>query len=121
MATKIVGNRYSPAARQRIAIARCACTDAAISRRRRHQVPVVDLAGHALSIDGYNLLTSIESALSGGVILDACDGSFRDMASMHGTYRTVQETIPAIQVMGNLLRNGTSVVATGGVISPGQS
>jgi hypothetical protein len=55
-----------------------------------------------LWIDGYNVLTSIESALSGGVILYARDGCFRDMASMHGTYRTVEETIPAICILGEL-------------------
>jgi hypothetical protein len=99
---KIVGDRYLLDARQRIAIARCACDDAAVSRRRRHQVPAADLEGQELWIDGYNVLTSIESALSGGVILCARDGCFRDMASMHGTYRTVEETIPAIRILGEL-------------------
>ena len=101
-AIKIVGDHYSLDSRQRIAVARCACDDAAISRRQRHQVPVADLGGQALWIDGYNVLTSIESALSGGVILHARDGCFRDMASMHGTYRSVEETIPAICLLGEL-------------------
>lgn len=101
-ALKIVGDRYSLDARQRLAIARCACGDAAITRRRQHQVPAADLEGQELWIDGYNVLTSIESALSGGVILHARDGCYRDMASMHGTYRTVEETIPAIQILGDL-------------------
>jgi hypothetical protein len=55
-----------------------------------------------LWIDGYNALTSIESALSGGVILHARDGCYRDMASMHGTYRSVDETIPAICLLREL-------------------
>jgi hypothetical protein len=61
------------------------------------------LAGQELWIDGYNVLTSIESALAGGVILHARDGTYRDMASMHGTYRSVQETIPAIHLIGEVL------------------
>jgi hypothetical protein len=101
-ALKIVGDRFLLVARQRIAIARCACDDAAVARRRRHQVSAADLEGRELWIDGYNVLTSIESALSGGVILHARDGCVRDVASMHGTYRTVEETIPAIRILGEL-------------------
>jgi hypothetical protein len=101
-ALKIVGDRYSLAARQRVAVARCACDDAAVSRRQRREVRVADLEGQALWIDGYNVLTSLESALSGGVVLHARDGCFRDMASMHGTYRAVDETIPALCILGEL-------------------
>jgi hypothetical protein len=97
-----VGDRYSLDARQRLAVARCACGDAAVARRRQHQVSAADIAGQELWIDGYNVLTSIESALSGGVILHARDGSYRDMASMHGTYRSVEETIPASRLLGEL-------------------
>jgi hypothetical protein len=101
-AIKIVGDHYLLDARQRIAVARCACDDGAVSGRKLHQVSVADLEGQVLWIDGYNVLTSIESALSDGVILHARDGCFRDMASMHGTYRTVEETIPAIRMLGDL-------------------
>ena len=62
-----------------------------------------DLAGRELWIDGYNVLTSLEAALSGGVILHARDGCYRDMASMHGSYRKVEETIPALTILGELL------------------
>lgn len=50
------------------------------------------------------MLTTIEAALSGGVILRARDGCCRDMASMHGSYRKVEETLPAIQLIGEALR-----------------
>jgi len=101
-ATKIVGDRYSLNARQRIAVARCACPDDAAIRRIQHQVPLPHVVGRELWIDGYNVLTSLEAALSGGVILHARDSCFRDMASMHGTYRTVEETLPAIRLVGEL-------------------
>jgi hypothetical protein len=102
-ATKIVGDRYSLEARQRVAVARCACADDAIIRRQRHQVQTEELEHHELWIDGYNVLTSIEAALSGCVILHARDGCYRDMASMHGCYRKVSETIPAMHIAGELL------------------
>ena len=50
--------------------------------------------GRGLWIDGYNVLTTVEAALAGGVILVGRDGCYRDMASMHGSYRKVSETRP---------------------------
>ena len=100
---KLVGDRYSLNARQRVAIARCACGDYEVSRRQRHRVRSADLQRQDLWIDGFNVLTSIEAALSGGVILHARDDCYRDMASMHGSYRKVDETIAAIQILGELI------------------
>ncbi len=102
-ALKLVGDRYALNARQRLAIGRCACPDAAETRRRLHHVQPEDMAGQTLWIDGYNVLTSIEAALSGGVILHARDGCYRDMASMHGSYRRVAETKPALELLGQQL------------------
>ena len=102
-ALKVVGDRYSLDARQRVAVARCACGDETLAGRQRRQVEREDLEGRELWIDGFNVLTTIESALSGGVILHARDGCYRDLASMHGTYRSVNETIPAVHVLGELL------------------
>ncbi len=100
---KIVGDRYSLDKRQRVAVARCACSDEARARRQLHRLEPNDLRGQLLWIDGYNVLTSVEAALAGGVILKARDGCFRDMASMHGSYRKVAETMPAIELLGELL------------------
>ena len=49
------------------------------------------------------MLTTIEAALSGGVLLLARDGALRDMASMHGSYRKVEETAPALRLIGQTL------------------
>lgn len=101
-ALKLVGDRYSLTARQRLAISRCACGDQAVTRRLQHEVAVSDLQHQELWIDGYNVLTSIEAALAGAVILHARDNCYRDMASMHGSYRKVEETVPAICILGEL-------------------
>jgi hypothetical protein len=102
-ALKLVGDRYRLRQRQRTAVMRCACSDRALARRREHQVATSDLRGQPLWIDGYNCLTSIEAALAGGVILAARDGTYRDLASVHGTYRKVIETVPALEGFGRLL------------------
>ena len=61
------------------------------------------MRGAALWLDGYNVLTTIEAALAGGVVLAARDGAYRDMASMHGTYRHVAETLPALELLGRTM------------------
>lgn len=100
---KLVGDRYELVTRQRLAVARCACSDSDLERRQVRQVSSADVHDQPLWIDGYNLLTSIEAALSGGVLLLGRDGCVRDMASMHGSYRKVEETVPAIELIGQAL------------------
>jgi hypothetical protein len=102
-ALKVVGDRYNLTQRQRIAVMRCACTDDALKNRSARQIPPQSLAGQELLLDGYNVLTTVEAALSGGVILLARDQTFRDMASIHGTYRKVEETPPALALIGRSL------------------
>jgi hypothetical protein len=100
-ALKIVGDRHGLDARQRMAVMRCACTDDA--RLRRAASCITHTRGEELHIDGYNVLTTIEAALSGGVILAARDSTYRDVASIHGSYRKVEETLPAIRLIGEAL------------------
>ena len=102
-ALKLVGDRFDLTERQRMAVRRSTCTDAALARRLRHRVPADDLRGQPLRIDGFNVLTTIEAALGGAVILRGRDGSDRDIAGVHGTYRRVEETRPALERLGALL------------------
>lgn len=102
-AIKIVGDRYALNERQRVAVARSACSDQAVEVRRAKQVAPEAIRGQPLWIDAFNLLTTIEVALGGGVILAARDGCYRDIASVHGTYRKVEETRPSIELAGRLI------------------
>jgi hypothetical protein len=102
-ALKVVGDHFCLTQRQRLAVMRCSCSDEALLCRRRSQVGIEALRGQVLLLDGYNVLTTVEAALAGGVILLAQDGCYRDMASMHGTFRTVQETVPALTLVGEFL------------------
>jgi hypothetical protein len=97
-ALKLVGDRYALAARQRQAVARSTCGNAERERRLAHQVDPAALRGHVIVVDGFNLLITLETALSGGVILPGRDGCYRDSASMHGNYRVLSETRPALEL-----------------------
>jgi len=100
---KIVGDRFELDARQRIAVRRAACSDQALQCRQATLLPIAQLRGRHLAIDGFNLLTTIETALGGGVLLLCRDGCVRDMASVHGNYRRVAETHQAIGRIGQFL------------------
>lgn len=101
---KIVGDRYRLTARQRTAVLRASASDAACDRRHAKQQSPSELADEVLAIDGYNLLISLESALSAAVLIGCRDGCVRDLASLHGTYRTVHETRPGIVAVGEYLK-----------------
>ncbi|GIW70492.1 MAG: hypothetical protein KatS3mg102_0034 [Planctomycetota bacterium] len=94
---KLVGDRFALVARQRTALMRCACAPSAARARRARAVPPAELGGQVLLLDGYNVLTAVEAALAGGVLLLGADGCVRDMASMHGTWRRVRQTDPALE------------------------
>ncbi|MFC1738171.1 DUF434 domain-containing protein [Planctomycetota bacterium] len=101
---KLVGDRFSLTERQRLAIMRSACSDEQLASRKQSQIEPTELAGKDIVIDGYNLLITIEAAMSGGCIFKGRDGCLRDLASIHGTYRKVTETIPAVQLIGEFLK-----------------
>jgi hypothetical protein len=98
---ELVGNRFELTSRQRLAVARCACASGQLVRRQQHQVDPAQLRGQDLWLDGFNVLMALESALSGGVILIGRDRCCRDMAGVHGHYRRVEETLPALQLIGD--------------------
>lgn len=102
-ALKLVGDRHALRARQRDAIKRCAVAASAVDLRRRGRSSPDGLPGRSIDIDGYNVLLTIEAALSHAVILHARDGVFRDMAAMSSHYRRVQQTRPALTRIGQWL------------------
>jgi len=98
---KLVGDRWRLTERQRMAVRRSACSDEDRARRQATRLAAAELVGQELWIDGFNVLTTIESYLGGGVVLHSRDGTFRDLAGVHGTYRKVIETRPALEILAS--------------------
>jgi hypothetical protein len=101
---ELVGNHYRLNVRQRHAMRRSSCSDQSADFRLAHGLKREQLKGQPIAIDGYNLLITIESALAGGIVLLCRDGCYRDIASIHGTYRRVEETMPALTMIGVTLQ-----------------
>jgi hypothetical protein len=102
-AVKLVGDRYALRRRQRAALARSACAETLLAGRRSREVSLDDLADMPVDIDGFNVLITLERALSGGPILVGRDGACRDLGGVHGTWRAVEETPVAIAAVARAL------------------
>jgi hypothetical protein len=97
---ELVGNRYALCKRQRLAVGRSACSTEAIDQRHQRCLPPEAMPGRQLWLDGYNVLMGLEAALGGGVVLIGRDGCCRDVLGIHGSYHRVQETEPALRLIG---------------------
>ena len=104
-ALKLVGDRHLLTDRQRLAVSRASCSDQSKQRRAATQVGAEVVSGEELIVDGFNLIITVEAALSGGLLMLCRDGCIRDLASVHGSYRSVNETDSAILLIGNTLED----------------
>jgi hypothetical protein len=106
-ALKLVGDRFALTQRQRVAVMRSSCRDEQLKLRKEKEVQITEIANQPAAIDGYNILITVEAAMSGGALFKGRDGCLRDIASIHGTYRRVDETIPAFQLIGDFLQQAS--------------
>ncbi len=97
---KLVGDRHGLRERQRLAVSRSACSDQDRQRRKDHCVAVEQLRNQPVIVDGFNLIITIEAALSKGPLFVGVDECLRDLSSVHGSYRSVEETDRAITMIG---------------------
>jgi hypothetical protein len=109
---KLVGDHFKLKERQRLAVARAACSDQQRERRQQSCLPLAAVAGQQLLLDGFNLIVTLEAALGGGVLLNCRDGCLRDMSSVHGSYRAVSETEQAIWLLSETLLTAQPAAVT---------
>jgi len=95
-ASTFIGNHHLLSERQRLALARMTSTSAALAERRRKEL---SQAPEELVLDGFNTIITLEVALSGSLLLLGMDGTIRDLAGLRGTYRIVDKTIKAVELL----------------------
>lgn len=99
--TTFVGNHYMFSERQRLALARSVSSGEWIEKRTKKELlqkrdksfPEV------VHIDGFNTIITLEVALSGSPIFYCRDGTIRDLAGLRGTYRVIDKTQKAIELI----------------------
>jgi hypothetical protein len=101
---RVVGDRYRMQKRQRFALERIVSNDEEIRNLRKLELTGSALVHQLIAIDGFNLLIFAEVLFSGGLIFECLDGTFRDIASIHGSYHQITETRQALSAIGNALQ-----------------
>ena len=102
-AVQFVGGHHQLTARQRSALQRATDRKDRCCNRLQRLLPLNDLQNGLLLIDGFNLIITLETALSGSLIVLGADGVLRDLAGLRGTYRVIEQTGQAIRLIGALL------------------
>ena len=101
---KLIGDRYQLSLRQRLALQRTTSKTRSCELRQAKRLPESSIKQGPIYIDGFNLMITLETALSGGVILLGQDGTMRDLAGLRGNYRLIDKTDKALALLGKALR-----------------
>ncbi len=96
----LVGGHYQFSARQRQALKRSTSSVYEYEKRKSNMLPYSAAKDGTIYIDGFNLIITLEVALSGGILLLANDGSIRDIAGLQGSYRIIDKTDKALELIG---------------------
>lgn len=102
--SELVGNRYKLKTRQIQALRGASASEQQIQHRKDKQLEVSDLKNKILYLDGFNVLILMESLLSGAYIFEGADGCFRDLSGVHGTYKRVNQTQKAVELVAAFFR-----------------
>jgi len=101
---ELVGNHNQLSARARTALQRTTSSTADCERRKSTMLSYEYAKEGCLYIDGFNLIITLEVALSGSPILLGKDGVLRDLAGLRGTYKLIDKTDIALELIGKTFK-----------------
>lgn len=103
-AVDFIGSHYQLSSRQRTALQR-ACSSSKLRKRRLSRLLQPEAAcDGCMHIDGFNLVITLEVALSGSLLILGSDGVLRDLAGLRGTYFLIEQTEKALSLIGKTFR-----------------
>ncbi|WGH76452.1 DUF434 domain-containing protein [Tenacibaculum tangerinum] len=105
---ELVGNRHKLNKRQQQAIKGMSAAKTAVIRRKEKALLKESLSGKEIIVDGFNQIILLESMLSNAYLFEGKDGAIRDLSSLHGTYKSVNQTEEAISLIGDFFKNHNS-------------
>ena len=99
--TTFVGNHYLFSERQRLALARSVSAKEWIVKRGSRELLQKENRDipKTVHIDGFNTIITLETALSGSPVFCCGDGTIRDLAGLRGTYRIIEHTEKAVDLL----------------------
>lgn len=99
-AMQLVGNRYLLNIRQQKAVKGMAASNTNLEIRLNKRIFHNDLEGKSIVIDAFNLIITLESLLSDAFLFKGRDSNFRDLSSVHGSYKKVVQTERVLKLIG---------------------
>jgi len=110
-AVTFVANHYRLKLDERHLLARCVFSKAEVASHREKAVGGTEMRGKHLAVDGYNVLITVESILTGKQVVKCDDGFIRDLRAIFGKYRTSSATPRALmEILTTILRARPSEV-----------
>lgn len=100
---ELVGGHYQFSSRQRISLQRATATTEQYIIRKSKNLPLNEIKNGCLHVDGFNLIISLEVALSKSLMLLGSDGVLRDIAGLRGTYFIIDKTDEALDLIAQTL------------------
>jgi hypothetical protein len=100
-ASDLVGNRYRLKTRQIQALRGASASAVQLQNRQMKRLEATDLKGKTIYLDGFNVLILLESLLSEAYIFEGLDGCIRDLSGVHGTYKRVNQTLRAVELVAS--------------------
>ncbi|REC46205.1 MULTISPECIES: DUF434 domain-containing protein [Chryseobacterium] len=101
--SELVGNHYRLKTRQIQAVRGASTSETQLQNRKSKQLEISELKTKTIYLDGFNVLILLESLLSGAYIFEGTDGCFRDLSGVFGTYKRVNQTQKAIELVASFL------------------
>jgi len=102
---QLVGNRHNLNAVQREVLHRGVFAREEAKKRRKRLIRVEQLISRRLLVDGHNVIITIESGLTGLLLIAANDGVIRDVAGVSHRYKISCKTHKAIEGFLRILQN----------------
>ncbi|WP_288443753.1 DUF434 domain-containing protein [uncultured Chryseobacterium sp.] len=103
-ASDLVGNRYRLKTRQIQALRGVSASIQQLDNRQLKHVGTSDLKDKTVYLDGFNVLILLESLLSEAYVFEGLDGCIRDLSGVHGTYKRVNQTLRAVELVASFYR-----------------
>jgi hypothetical protein len=102
---ELVGNHNQFSFRARTALQRTTSSTVECEKRKSKMLSFEHAKEGCLFIDGFNLIITLEVALSGSPVLLGKDGVLRDLAGLRGTYKLIDKTDIALELIGKTLKD----------------
>lgn len=99
----LVGGHHQLSTRQRTALQRATSSSRQCKKRQATLQPLEAAHDGCLNIDGFNLIITLEVAISGGILIRGNDGVLRDLAGLRGTYSIIEQTDAVLELLGAAL------------------